>query len=200
MNLRPRTTFAFALLATLLAIGSLGLWIESYWYGLTMRTEQWPAEFSASFMSHEGSTTLVLYLHEEGQVTEDTVWEFDHYDLSKYSAQTGWSDTQWMGFGLTWMEEGEGSRYSDLVVPTWAWAVWWIAWTVVMWRHWAREHIKLMPGRCRGCGYDLTGNTSGECPECGRLAPLESGDKSESGAAGAEGGAEGGAESGAVQH
>ncbi len=24
------------------------------------------------------------------------------------------------------------------------------------------------PWRCRGCGYDLTGNTSGICPECGR--------------------------------
>ena len=26
------------------------------------------------------------------------------------------------------------------------------------------------PGKCR-CGYDLTGNTSGRCPECGRIAP-----------------------------
>jgi len=24
---------------------------------------------------------------------------------------------------------------------------------------------------CRGCGYDLTGNTSGICPECGELRP-----------------------------
>jgi hypothetical protein len=24
------------------------------------------------------------------------------------------------------------------------------------------------PWQCRGCGYDLTGNTSGTCPECGR--------------------------------
>ncbi|MCC6361329.1 MAG: hypothetical protein IT450_21540 [Phycisphaerales bacterium] len=24
------------------------------------------------------------------------------------------------------------------------------------------------PGCCRNCGYDLTGNTSGRCPECGR--------------------------------
>ena len=23
------------------------------------------------------------------------------------------------------------------------------------------------PGRCRRCGYDLTGNVSGRCPECG---------------------------------
>ena len=24
------------------------------------------------------------------------------------------------------------------------------------------------PGHCQGCGYDLTGNESGVCPECGR--------------------------------
>lgn len=24
------------------------------------------------------------------------------------------------------------------------------------------------PGHCRKCGYDLTGNVSGVCPECGR--------------------------------
>lgn len=26
---------------------------------------------------------------------------------------------------------------------------------------------RLMEGHCRGCGYDLTGNVSGRCPECG---------------------------------
>jgi hypothetical protein len=25
------------------------------------------------------------------------------------------------------------------------------------------------PGQCEGCGYDLTGNVSGVCPECGRI-------------------------------
>ncbi|MEE8171219.1 MAG: hypothetical protein V3T70_11795 [Phycisphaerae bacterium] len=25
------------------------------------------------------------------------------------------------------------------------------------------------PGRCRHCGYDLTGNVSGRCPECGTI-------------------------------
>jgi hypothetical protein len=24
-------------------------------------------------------------------------------------------------------------------------------------------------GQCAGCGYDLTGNMSGECPECGEV-------------------------------
>ena len=26
---------------------------------------------------------------------------------------------------------------------------------------------RIPPGRCQNCGYDLTGNTSGRCPECG---------------------------------
>lgn len=30
-----------------------------------------------------------------------------------------------------------------------------------------RDRNRRLPGHCRGCGYDLFGNTSGKCPECG---------------------------------
>jgi len=34
----------------------------------------------------------------------------------------------------------------------------------------ARRHISAeLTGHCRGCGYDLTGNVSGNCPECGKV-------------------------------
>jgi hypothetical protein len=36
------------------------------------------------------------------------------------------------------------------------------------WRLWQRGR-RPPPGHCGGCGYDLMGNTSGVCPECGRL-------------------------------
>ena len=36
--------------------------------------------------------------------------------------------------------------------------------TRLVWRL-GRKHVE--PGHCR-CGYDLTGNVSGKCPECGR--------------------------------
>src|SRR5579859_2543273 len=36
----------------------------------------------------------------------------------------------------------------------------------VIWRTMTRK-----AGACYGCGYDLTGNTSGVCPECGRPLP-----------------------------
>lgn len=30
-----------------------------------------------------------------------------------------------------------------------------------------RPEVWTSQGRCAGCGYDLTGNVSGRCPECG---------------------------------
>ena len=33
--------------------------------------------------------------------------------------------------------------------------------------HWRRRRRRLAAGRCVACGYDLTANTSGVCPECG---------------------------------
>jgi len=38
--------------------------------------------------------------------------------------------------------------------------------SVLLWVAVAR-HRRLRPGFCTRCGYDLTGNTSGVCPECG---------------------------------
>ena len=31
-----------------------------------------------------------------------------------------------------------------------------------------RDRRRIPPGHCKKCGYDLTGNTSGRCPECGK--------------------------------
>ena len=43
-----------------------------------------------------------------------------------------------------------------------------------LWRaaSWLRRHLirRRRPGTCRKCDYDLTGNVSGICPECGAPA------------------------------
>jgi undecaprenyl pyrophosphate phosphatase UppP len=43
--------------------------------------------------------------------------------------------------------------------------------TAALW--WADHRIKWPEpiGRCQKCGYDLTGNVSGRCPECGTPVP-----------------------------
>jgi hypothetical protein len=44
--------------------------------------------------------------------------------------------------------------------------------------HWRfRRRKPLFTGVCRCCGYNLTGNVSGRCPECGTLLPAADGNK-----------------------
>jgi hypothetical protein len=33
---------------------------------------------------------------------------------------------------------------------------------------WWSDRRRIPPGHCRKCGYNLTGNVSGVCPECGQ--------------------------------
>jgi hypothetical protein len=55
-----------------------------------------------------------------------------------------------------------------LFVPFWIPALLLAAWPLLGWARpaWIR-HRRRRPGLCLYCGYDLTGNTSGRCPECG---------------------------------
>ncbi len=56
---------------------------------------------------------------------------------------------------MTWVEFPIGVVLLAVAVPT-----------LLVWRFWPKP---VKPGHCR-CGYDLTSNVSGTCPECGRRA------------------------------
>jgi hypothetical protein len=74
---------------------------------------------------------------------------FEWYRARFDGADGGWS-VQWR---VTW--------------PAWAGVV--LAGALPMGRLWRRmRRGRYGPGRCGGCGYDLQGNESGVCPECGR--------------------------------
>jgi hypothetical protein len=48
--------------------------------------------------------------------------------------------------------------------------------TYIVWASWRalrRWHRRRRPGHCVQCGYNLTGNTSGRCPECGAALSLK---------------------------
>jgi hypothetical protein len=56
------------------------------------------------------------------------------------------------------------------------WALWAVLTALLsvtaFWRH-RRRSMRIKRGLCLSCGYDLTGNMSGVCPECGKALVLE---------------------------
>jgi len=82
---------------------------------------------------------------------------------------------------------GTGGRLS-LILPrecflsfaTMTWGYWiplWIplslAGVPTLLLFWRDRHGRIPPGYCQRCGYDLTGNLSGICPECGTAIPKQ---------------------------
>ncbi|GEM_PF-1820101 len=65
-----------------------------------------------------------------------------------------------------------------LVCPLWPWPLLFAAhWSVVLVRGACRYRRRRRQGLCLHCGYSLTGNVSGVCPECGRAVPVPSGER-----------------------
>jgi hypothetical protein len=89
---------------------------------------------------------------------------FDNYTYAGYGCYfKGYSTSPpWVRFGFRWPELFVvGPRHGALVVPIWMPLSLALASTCWLWRR-ARRRT----GFCC-CGYSLTGNVSGICPECG---------------------------------
>ncbi|GMU81967.1 MAG: hypothetical protein AMXMBFR47_18380 [Planctomycetota bacterium] len=69
------------------------------------------------------------------------------------------------GFSQRTLAPGLG--YSRIDIPLWLPLSLIAIPTLWLWR---RDSTGVRPGCCRQCGYDLTGNVSGKCPECGASA------------------------------
>jgi hypothetical protein len=77
------------------------------------------------------------------------------WSLASY---TGWSKPSWRLVSHT------GSSWCWLEVPLW------MPFLIVALPTgflWYRDRRRIPPGHCQKCGYNLTGNVSGACPECG---------------------------------
>ncbi len=66
---------------------------------------------------------------------------------------------------LWWGHVGLHADLSEVYVPFWMLAA--ATGVPAAWL-WFLDRGRTRRGCCRGCGYDLTGNTTGVCPECGR--------------------------------
>ena len=118
-------------------------------------TREYPARgFSVTVAAvREGGITIV---HDN---EPKPVW-FGNQGLTRMDIdiQWGWTGVAW------WPPRYEGrARYPALFIPFWLPFITVAIPTYILWRRDRRKP----EGCCQQCGYDLTGNESGICPECG---------------------------------
>jgi hypothetical protein len=75
--------------------------------------------------------------------------------------------------GFEWVAIGKSDYLCVALIPFWAIALLAAAASVWSWLAYRRRRDHDRPGHCRACGYDLKGNVSGVCPECGAAAAKE---------------------------
>jgi hypothetical protein len=84
----------------------------------------------------------------------------------------------WEQYGLRYVSAGGGTRTIRqrlLVVPAWPVCAALATPPLAVGARRLAARIRrrrLRPGHCPACGYDLTGNVSGVCPECGAAASV----------------------------
>ncbi len=85
--------------------------------------------------------------------------------LANTTARPGWYVKRSDSTELFWRPIGLFNGYTWYgLLPLWIPCLIVTACTVVLWY---LEHHRTLPGHCQKCGYNLTGNMSGICPECG---------------------------------
>ncbi len=85
--------------------------------------------------------------------------------------------TSFFVWALGWVEPFGSGRQRFWTLPTEPW-IWVPAGAIVLWNvyAWWRWHVfKRTPEHpyCSKCGYNLFGNVSGRCPECGQPVSQE---------------------------
>ena len=83
------------------------------------------------------------------QANDNSIYAIAFMDRSEFPSLTQWNSWIWV------VDLRVVPLYSVFLVVAIA--------TLLVWRF----APKCPPGHCKKCGYDLTGNTSGRCPECG---------------------------------
>lgn len=155
---------------TLAAFGAAGVWLASctivgqgfeqyegvHGVSQTFRYGGGSVGWGASDATGRSALSLILCTRlDSSDVVQEGLVDF---------AGFGWSR-------LVMPYQGGRVLNRSLLMPAWAPVVLFAAYPTIAFirgplRRWRRRRT----GRCIRCGYDLTGNASGRCPECGQPA------------------------------
>ena len=115
--------------------------------------------------------TVGMWVHHStvGEGLESTLWDTNPYSSTPAEGlYVSFIFNKYLYIQYTTLDPNGVATQTDGSIPLWLVvtitlvlpAIWLIA---LVWR----KRRALSPNACPGCGYDLTGNVSGVCPECG---------------------------------
>jgi len=151
-------------LSLLLMLAMLALWVRGIW--VSDEYGDFYGEGSYIGAHHdEGIVNLHLkkvedgqywpYTHDQGGYQKTPVGKGGRLFRSPWFVHFQTRDEQFMNLSITELQIADWIVVLVLaVLPT----IWLFKW---------RRKWKLGPSACADCGYDLTGNETGRCPECG---------------------------------
>lgn len=144
-------------------VASIGVWIVSYcyWNGIEAYRQS-PGEFG--FVAIDGRFAIMHWM----SVT-------DEVDAMIFETESGWkiepiqdADTIiWMKFFSPAFAYSSNGNWWRLQFPVYVLVTPFTVLLGVLSIPWWRRLRRRRRGCCLACGYDLTGNVSGACPECG---------------------------------
>ena len=172
--MRRWTVHITSALSLLLLLATVGLWVDSQWYGRTFSSATTSTKFYVDSRVGVCSINVTMY---ESPIELDS--GLDAYEIAKLAHPEpieGWLDAYQAGFGYAWDKKiADGIIVFKVLFPHWFLAlifailptIWFIKW---------RHRRALGDNICANCGYDLTGNTTGKCSECGSDIATETSD------------------------
>ena len=173
----------------LLMLGVMGLWAHSYWRwdGLQLQRGNCHQYTEFGMGSDRGQTVIGFSMRSNNDPSSEPAHYLSRFTSSKPNFLSDplhpirQCQIKFQRFGMHWVaHRGQpcliidypNERTIRLYTPHWfitlifalGPAIWLIKWN---------KRRKLSPNTCPGCGYDLTGNESGACPECGAQLKAE---------------------------
>jgi hypothetical protein len=158
----------------LLLLATVGLWVDSQaGYGTVVRYGSGRDGFVLK------SSIVGLWIELEHLIPPNSLYRALSHQTVHDSRDEWGLRTTIAGFSGK-SSSGAWGYYYRAILPHWFLtlifaigpAIWLFKWN---------KRRKLGPNACPGCGYDLTGNESGECPECGAVTNSEKGDSTTGG-------------------
>jgi hypothetical protein len=147
--MRRKLFTVVSLLSLLLCVATVVLWVRSYWI-----VDIWVLFSGGKRPSPQGNLVHVWEIAiTRGACTILHLIAVDGRAIAVHHFSGRATDA------VNTLERGRGARVVSLLMPTLVFSILPALWL------WLRSPRRL--GHCDNCGYDLTGNTSGVCPECG---------------------------------